>query len=93
MGRKRGGAPKGNQNSTAEHRIVSNQLMKVLKQDALKGKRSKVRKALEKQLTLAEGGDRGALEFIADRSEGKPTQPTQHTGNVTVTLSGSDADL
>ncbi len=87
------GAPEGNKNSSAENRIIGNQLRKLLAQDALKGDASKVRKALEKQLEKAELGDRDALEFLSDRSEGKPTQPTAHSGNVTLTLGTLDERL
>ena len=68
------GAPLGNQNAVKENRVFGEELRKVMAQ----GGRDRVRLGIERLLGVAEGGDQKALEFFADRLDGKPKQAIDH---------------
>jgi len=62
-------APKKNKNSTADKRIITSTLRRVVTQNP-----EKLRSACEKILRDAVDGNLPAFSFIADRLEGKPAQ-------------------
>lgn len=66
-------APLGNKNSRKENRIWGDELRKAIAQDG----RKRVRAAIEKQLDAAAAGDLAATKEIADRLDGKATQPIE----------------
>lgn len=55
------------------------------------GKR--LRTAAEKLLDLAAAGESWAMQMLADRLDGKPSQELQHSGDLVVNLTPPDADL
>lgn len=63
-----GGQP-GNTNAKKENRLITDALRRVVTQSP-----EKLRKACEKVLDDAVGGNLGAFSVIADRLEGKPAQ-------------------
>ncbi len=69
------GAPKGNTNGSKSNRMVGDVLKMVVTQN-----KEKLRKGLELILDEAEKGDLYAMNFIADRLDGKPKQQTEVTG-------------
>ena len=70
-----GGQP-GNTNSTADKRLITNALRRVVTQTP-----EKLRTACEKILDDAVGGNLAAFSVIADRLEGKPAQTNILEGN------------
>ncbi len=69
------GAPVGNQNA-AKSRVFEQALLRAIAQDD--GKR--LRGAAEKLLDLAEQGAPWAVQYLADRLDGRPKQATEVTG-------------
>lgn len=69
------GAPVGNQNA-AKSRMFEQALTRAITQDD--GKR--LRAAAEKLLDLASEGTPWAVQYLADRLDGKPKQSTEMTG-------------
>lgn len=72
------GAPVGNQNAAKKNRVFGEELNKVMAQ----GGREQLRRGIEKLLAVAETGDKQAVEFFADRLDGRPAQ--------SIALSGDD---
>ncbi len=64
----KGGQP-GNKNSTADKRLITSALRRVVTQNP-----EKLRKACEKVLDDAVNGNLAAFGVIADRLDGKPAQ-------------------
>ena len=70
------GAQPGNKNSTADKRLITSALKRVVTQSP-----NKLKKACEKVLADAVGGNLASLGFIADRLEGKPAQSVTLLGD------------
>ena len=83
----RGGQP-GNQNAT-KNKVWIGALNRAIAQDD--GKR--LREAAEKLIELAAAGDVAAIRELGDRLDGKPTQAIEHSGDLIVQISPSDAAL
>ena len=83
----RGGQP-GNQNAT-KNKVWIGALNRAIAQDD--GKR--LREAAEKLIELAAAGDVAAIRELGDRLDGKPTQAIEHSGDLIVQISPSDASL
>ena len=64
------GAPKGNKNATKDRRLITDALRRAVAQNP-----DKLKKACEKVLDEAVEGNLAAFTLIADRLDGKPTQP------------------
>jgi hypothetical protein len=69
--------PPGNKHG-ATHKIFSDTLRKALVQDQLDKQR--LFKGIQKVLDKCEEGDLPALQFVADRTDGKPYQQVALTG-------------
>ena len=69
-----GGQP-GNTNSTADKRLITSALRRVVTQNP-----EKLRKACEKVLEDAVNGNLAAFCVIADRIDGRPAQPVNLGG-------------
>ena len=82
------GAPIGNTNAT-KNRPWAEAINRVLL--AEDGK--KMRALAEKIVDVALSGDVQALKEIGDRSDGKPSQELQHSGDMIVQITQSDAGL
>ena len=70
------GAPKGNTNATKEHRLITNALRRAVVQSP-----DKLKKACEKVLDDAVGGNLTAFNTIADRLDGRPAQSLTLAGD------------
>jgi len=85
-------APKGNQ-FAAKSRMFENQLKAAFAKDDY----AALRRIAEKSIQLAEAGEPWAVQFIADRLDGKPKQQTEITGEggspLRVILSEADGNL
>lgn len=69
------GGQEGNQNSTAEKRLVTNALRRAAVQNP-----EKLKKACEKLVDAAAEGDKVAFSMLADRLDGRPSQVVEGTG-------------
>ena len=74
-------APIGNTNAT-KGKLVSDAMRKVAVQQP-----EKLVRALERQLSMAEGGDIGSMVFIRDTLDGRPHQSSD------ISVSGSLQDV
>ena len=79
----------GNQNARKENRRWAAALDRAIAQDDS----ARLRAAAEKLLDLAAAGDLQAIKELADRLDGKPQQELQHSGDLIVQISSSDANL
>jgi hypothetical protein len=78
MAEKRG-APKGNQNATADKRLWRATIKRAITQ----GDPEKLRKIADTLIRLALDGDIQAIKEIGDRIDGKPSQSIEQTTEIT----------
>ena len=83
----KGGQP-NNTNSTADKRLITSALKRVVTQSP-----DKLKKACEKVLNDAVNGNLASLGFIADRLEGKPAQSLSIDGELGVRVIGLMKDF
>lgn len=79
----------GNPSGHAPRKIWIAALNRAIAQDDGK----KLRAAAEKLLDMAADGDVQAIRELGDRLDGKATQAVEHSGDLIVRLSQSDANL
>ena len=82
------GAQPGNTNSTADKRLITSALKRVVTQST-----DKLKRACEKVLNDAVNGNLASLGFIADRLEGKPAQSLSIDGELGVRVIGLMKDF
>lgn len=82
------GAPLGNKNAT-KNKVWYEALNRAL----LANDGQKLRALADKLIEEAEKGDVQALKEIGDRIDGKPSQPIEHSGDVTVVVPSTQANL
>ena len=82
------GAQPNNTNSTADKRLITSALKRVVTQSP-----DKLKRACEKVLNDAVNGNLASLGFIADRLEGKPAQSLSIDGELGVRVIGLMKDF
>ncbi len=83
-----GGAPRGNQNA-----VKNKHWGEALNRALLADDGKKLRQLADKLIDAAMNGDVQALKEIGDRIDGKPSQELQHTCDLIVQISSTDANL
>ena len=79
----------GNPAGTQKNKRFYAALDRAIAQDDSK----RLRDAAEKLLDLAATGEPWATQMLADRLDGKPTQAIEHSGDMIVQITQSDAGL
>lgn len=83
-----GGAPEGNKNATKNRPWAEAINRALLAEDG-----KKLRALADKIIDRALEGDVSALKEVGDRMDGKPAQALEHSGDLIVRISESDAGL
>ncbi|HEX8106720.1 MAG TPA: DUF5681 domain-containing protein [Kofleriaceae bacterium] len=80
----------GNPAGSPKRRLITSHIERELLQAAAEGNVTKARKIAEQVVSMAEGGDKWAIQFVTERTEGRPDQHVSISRSVREL---TDADL
>lgn len=80
----------GNPNGAPKRRLITSNIERALLEAATEGNVTKARKIAEQVVKLAEEGDKWAIQFVTERTEGRPDQ---HVSISNSARELSDSDL
>lgn len=80
----------GNPAGSPKRRLITTHIERELLQAAADGNATKARKIAEQVVKMAEEGDKWAIQFVTERTEGRPDQHVSISNSVREL---SDADL